>query len=163
MLAGLGVRKDYYRNCKIYYVIEGDSISQEDLETLKSGNACDVRNPLPMSLSGEELARTVYQAGDTIQIAGKEIPVLAGTTYIFYEETDRQLEESFEQIRLLAWGFILFVGLIGPFNTINTVYTNIHTIIESTIIFIGICLLATCIPLREITKMSIVDSIETIG
>ncbi len=25
-LAGLGVRKDYYRNYKIYYVIEGDTI-----------------------------------------------------------------------------------------------------------------------------------------
>ncbi|MBD5453389.1 MAG: type II toxin-antitoxin system RelE/ParE family toxin [Lachnospiraceae bacterium] len=26
LLAGLGVRKDYYRNYKIYYVIEGDTI-----------------------------------------------------------------------------------------------------------------------------------------
>ncbi len=109
------------------------------------------------------MAKNWQERSIRLQIAGKEIPVLAGTTYIFYEETDRQLEESFEQIRLLAWGFILFVGLIGPFNTINTVYTNIHTIIESTIISIGICLLATCIPLREINKMSIVDSIETIG
>ena len=50
-----------------------------------------------------------------------------GTTYLSYEETDRQLEESFEQIRLLAWGLILFVGLIGLLNIINTVYTNIHT------------------------------------
>jgi len=30
-----------------------------------------------MSLNGEEPARMVYQAGDIIQIAGKEIPVLA--------------------------------------------------------------------------------------
>lgn len=28
---------------------------------------------------------------------------------------------------LLAWGLILFVGLIGVLNIINTVYTNIHT------------------------------------
>ena len=54
----------------------------------------------------------------------KDIP---GTTYLSYEETDRQLAESFEQIRLLAWGLILFVGLIGLLNIINTVYTNIHT------------------------------------
>jgi len=271
----------------------GSSISQEDLETLKSGNACVVRNPLPMSLNGEELARTVYQAGDIIQIAGKEIPVMTsldgyagyigignstftngiqiivsdaiyteltgqsayneiapvlkegvdrnefddvveslcrdipGTMYISYEETDRQLEESFEQIRLLAWGLILFVGLIGLLNIINTVYTNIHTrvteigmqraigmsagslyktflwegayygmiaavigsivgyictvfvdaattdtiqlvavpiipIAEAAILSVGACLLATCIPLRKITKISIVDSIETI-
>ena len=50
-----------------------------------------------------------------------------GTTYLSYEETDRQLAESFEQIRLLTWGLILFVGLIGLLNIINTVYTNIHT------------------------------------
>ncbi len=28
---------------------------------------------------------------------------------------------------MLAWGLILFVGLIGILNIINTVYTNIHT------------------------------------
>lgn len=148
---------------------------------------------LPLSFNGEEASRTSFQAGDTIHIAGKDIPVLSvlngyggyvsvgnngftngvqvtvsdciypeltgqstyneiapvlkadvdreefdnvveklcqdipGTTYISYEETDRQLLESFEQIRLLAWGLILFVGLIGLLNIINTVYTNIHT------------------------------------
>ena len=35
--------------------------------------------------------------------------------------------ESFEQVRLLCWGLILFIGLIGILNIINTVYTNIHT------------------------------------
>lgn len=152
---------------------------------------------------------------------------IPGTTYLSYEETDRQLEESFEQIRLLAWGLILFVGLIGLLNIINTVYTNIHTrvmeigmqraigmsagslyktflwegayygviaaiigntvgyictifvnaattdtiqlvsvpilpIVEATVLSIGACLLATCIPLRKIAGMSIVDSIETV-
>lgn len=46
---------------------------------------------------------------------------------VSYEQTDQQLEESFAQIHLLAWGLILFVGLIGVLNIINTVYTNIHT------------------------------------
>lgn len=152
---------------------------------------------------------------------------IPGTTYLSYEETDRQLEESFEQIRLLAWGLILFVGLIGLLNIINTVYTNIHTrvmeigmqraigmsagslyktflwegayygiiaavignivgyictifvnaattdtiqlvsvpilpIVEATVLSIGACLLATCIPLKRIAGMSIVDSIETV-
>lgn len=44
-----------------------------------------------------------------------------------YEQTDRQYAESKTQIRLLAWGLILFIGLIGILNIINTVYTNIHT------------------------------------
>lgn len=51
----------------------------------------------------------------------------AGTTWISYEQSDRQIEESAAQIHLLAWGLILFVGLIGILNIINTVYTNIHT------------------------------------
>lgn len=52
---------------------------------------------------------------------------LPGTTVVSYEQTDRQFEESGAQIRLLAWGLILFIGLIGLLNIINTVYTNIHT------------------------------------
>lgn len=50
-----------------------------------------------------------------------------GTLWLSFEDTDRQLAESFAQIRLLAWGLILFVGLIGLLNIVNTVYTNIHT------------------------------------
>ena len=37
------------------------------------------------------------------------------------------MAESFAQIRMLSWGLILFIGLIGVLNIINTVYTNIHT------------------------------------
>ena len=150
-----------------------------------------------------------------------------GTTFLSYEETDQQLQESFAQIQMLAWGLILFVGLIGILNIINTVYTNIHTrvteigmqraigmsasslyktflwegayygitasvigsilgyictifieaatsdtiqlvaipvvsILEATLLAVGACLLATAIPLRKISKMSIVDSIETV-
>ncbi len=50
-----------------------------------------------------------------------------GTTAVSYEQTDRQLRESEAQIRLLGWGLILFIGLIGILNIVNTVYTNIHT------------------------------------
>lgn len=50
-----------------------------------------------------------------------------GTTVVSYEQTDRQLAESEAQIKLLAWGLILFISLIGILNIINTVYTNIHT------------------------------------
>ena len=50
-----------------------------------------------------------------------------GSHWLSYRKSDAQMEESFEQIRLLCWGLILFIGLIGILNIINTVYTNIHT------------------------------------
>ena len=50
-----------------------------------------------------------------------------GTHWLPYRQSDEQMAESFEQIRLLCWGLILFIGLIGILNIINTVYTNIHT------------------------------------
>lgn len=150
-----------------------------------------------------------------------------GGSWFSYENTDRQLTESYEQIRLLAWGFILFVGMIGILNIINTVYTNIHTrigeigiqraigmsraslyqtflfegayygliaaviggaagyvcsifisaaatdtlqfttapispILQAALLSVAACLLATCIPLRKISRLSIVESIETV-
>ena len=51
----------------------------------------------------------------------------AGTTWVSYEDTDRQIAESEAQIKLLAWGLILLIGIIGILNIVNTVYTNIHT------------------------------------
>lgn len=52
---------------------------------------------------------------------------LPGTAWLSYEDADRQLAESFEQIRLMAWGLILFVGMIGLLNIVNTACTNIQT------------------------------------
>lgn len=170
-----------------------EDMSDEDLELLKSGAGCVVRNPIPLMIEGAEVSRTTIETGSTIVVAGKELLVvktldgydgylgignsgftngiqvvvdhtlypeltgkseynellptleanverdlydqtiealagnIPGTTWISYEETDRQLAESFEQIRLLAWGLILFVSFIGILNIINTVYTNIHT------------------------------------
>ena len=128
---------------------------------------------------------------------------------------------------MLCWGLILFIGLIGILNIINTVYSNIHTrvpeigmqraigmsagslyktflwegayygifasiiggilgyictifvnaastdtiqltafplipVLEAAAIAIAACLLATAVPLRSISRMSIVDSIETV-
>lgn len=268
-------------------------LSTEEFESVKAGNACIVRNPIAIGYGDAEITHSNFETGQTISVAGKEIPIIAtldgytsyvgisnsgftngvqvivsdrlyseltgtseysellptlangadreafdtvieqlcrdipGTTYLSYEETDRQLVESFEQIRLLAWGLILFVALIGLLNIINTVYTNIHTriaeigmqraigmsagslfkvflwegayyglfaavigsvagyictifveaattdtiqlvavpiisIVEATVLAIGACLLATCIPLRKISRMSIVDSIEVV-
>ncbi len=52
---------------------------------------------------------------------------IPGSYWLSYRETDTELAESYEQIRLLCQGLILFMGLIGILNIINTVYTNIHT------------------------------------
>ncbi len=170
-----------------------DCLSEEELEQLRAGEGCVVRNPIPLVLDGEEVPRTEFHAGEEVTAAGIPLPVLhtldgydryfsvgnngfvngvqvivneelytlltggeqyheflpvlkeggerdafdkeiealakrvPGTTWLSYEDTDRQLAESFAQIRLLAWGLILFVGLIGLLNIVNTVYTNIHT------------------------------------
>lgn len=50
-----------------------------------------------------------------------------GSHWLSYRQFDTQLAESFEQIKFLCWGLILFIGMIGVLNIINTVYTNIHT------------------------------------
>lgn len=271
----------------------GSELSADQLEQLKSGNACVVRNPIPVSYGDEQLEFTSIKAGATIKVKDTDLKVLKtldgydgylgignggftngvqvivnnsiynqltgkdtyseflptlkedadrenfdtfvdnfckqtpGTTFLSYEETDQQLKESFAQIQMLAWGLILFVGLIGILNIINTVYTNIHTrvmeigmqraigmsaaslyktflwegayygiigavigsilgyictifieaatsdtiqlvaipilpILEATLLAIGACLLATAIPLRKISRMDIVNSIEIV-
>lgn len=52
---------------------------------------------------------------------------LPGTHWLSYQQSFAEMSESFEQIRMLCWALILFVGMIGVLNIINTVYTNIHT------------------------------------
>ena len=150
-----------------------------------------------------------------------------GTHWLSYLQSSNELAESFGQIKMLCWVLIIFIGIIGILNIINTVYSNIHTRVneigmqraigmsatslyktflwegayygifasligavlgyiccvfvnaaqtdtlqlitvpvlaigEAAIISILACLLATAIPLRKISKLSIVDSIETI-
>ncbi len=50
-----------------------------------------------------------------------------GTHWLSYLESSNEMEESFEQIRMLCWVLIVFIGIIGILNIINTVYSNIHT------------------------------------
>ena len=183
----VGLNDEYWD----YFI--SSELSADQLEQLKSGNACVVRNPIPVSYGDGQLEFTSIEAGSTIYVAGTDLEVLKtldgydgylgignggftngvqvivddsiyeqltgkntyseflptlnagadrenfdtfvedfceqtpGTTFLSYEETDQQLQESFAQIQMLAWGLILFVGLIGILNIINTVYTNIHT------------------------------------
>lgn len=263
------------------------SLSKQDVQSLRDGKACLIKNPIPFSFDDEAQPNTALSAGESISVNGKTLRIVgvldnpitienegftngvqiilsdaiyddltgqnrylelypmvakdadreaigqsiedicqsAGGTWISYENTDNQLQESYEQIRLLAWGLILFVGLIGVLNIINTVYTNIHTriteigvqraigmsagslyktflwegayygiiavviggilgyvctifigaattdtmqlvavpvltIIEAAFFSIAACLIATCVPLRKISKMDIVSAIE---
>lgn len=50
-----------------------------------------------------------------------------GSHWLSYQQENQQLAESFEQIHMLCWGLILFIGLIGILNIINTVYSSLHT------------------------------------
>ncbi len=265
------------------------SLTKDEMQALKEGKACLVKNPIAISYQGKQTETTSLSAGDTVSIVHKELKVLgtcsavgldnegfingvqvvvfdtvydqltgkntyselypvlksgtdpreieqniericsqtAGSRWLSFQNTDRQLEESFRQIKLLAWGLIFFIGFIGLLNIINTTYTNIHTrineigmqraigmstaslfkaflwegayygiiagiigavagygcailietaiagqmklaaipilpIIEATAVSIAACLIATCLPLRKISKLSIVDSIENV-
>lgn len=265
------------------------SLTDPDMEALKTGTACLIKNPIPISYENDTHPYTYVKAGDIIEINGKQLKVISevdnpvtldnagfinglqvivydmifdnitgqsnyselyptlskdadrenieqtidslcqttGGHFLSYEDTDQQLKESFEKIRLLAWGLIVLIGFIGILNIVNTVYTNIHTrikeigmqraigmctgslykaflwegtyygiiaaiigsiagyicivfvnaattdvlqlvaipflpIIVASILSITACLIATSIPLRKITKMSIVESIEAV-
>lgn len=265
------------------------SLTEDEIQALKDGKACLVKNPIALSYEGKPMETTSFSAGDAISVAHNELKVLgncsavgldnqgfvngvqvvvfdmvydeltgkstyselypvledgvdakeveqkieqlcnqtAGSRWLSYQNTDKQLAESYQQIKLLAWGLILFIGLIGLLNIINTTYTNIHTrvneigmqraigmstaslyktflwegayygiiagiiggvagyigtifveaattdqlafvavpiapIIQAVFTSIIACLIATCIPLHQIAKMSIVDSIETV-
>lgn len=168
----------------------GAELSADELERLLAGEGVLVKNPIPISFGEEAIKGAWAEAGDTVNIAGKTLDVLAeqstailgaesgftngiqfimsealygeltggsryaavypqlkpeadsealeqtlndfcgrtpGSTWISYRQTDAQLAESFEQIKLLCWGLILFISLIGVLNIMNTVYTNIHT------------------------------------
>ena len=51
----------------------GDQLPEEQLGQLKSGNACIVRNPIPMSYSEDVLEFTNIEAGENICVAGMEL------------------------------------------------------------------------------------------
>lgn len=265
------------------------SLTENEIQRLKEGKACLVKNPIALSYEGKQTETTSFTAGDTISVANNELKVLgncaavgldnegfvngvqvvvfdtvydqltgkrtyselypvlengadtqaveqkieqicdqtAGSRWLSYQNTDKQLEESYQQIKLLAWGLIFFIGLIGLLNIINTTFTNIHTRVNEIgmqraigmstaslyktflwegayygiiagivggvagyictifaeaaatdqLVFVAVpiapilqgafasivaCLIATCIPLHQIAKISIADSIETI-
>ena len=191
-------------------------IVNEELYTALTGKTA-YHELLPALAEGVD--REEFDA--VVETLAKRAP---GTLWLSYEDTDRQLAESFAQIRLLAWGLILFVALIGLLNIINTVYTSIHTrvaeigmqraigmsagslyrvflwegayygimasviggvagylctilveaattgalrlapvpvvpILEASALAIAACLLATCVPLGRISRMSVVGAI----
>jgi len=50
-----------------------------------------------------------------------------GTHWLSYLQSSNEMAESFEQIKMLCWILIVFIGMIGVLNIINTVYSSIHT------------------------------------
>ena len=54
----------------------GDQLPEEQLGQLKSGNACIVRNPIPLSYGEDVLEFTNIEAGENICVAGMELNVL---------------------------------------------------------------------------------------
>ena len=54
----------------------GSELSADQLEELKSGNACVVRNPISVSYGEEPLEFTSIEAGSTICVAGADLAVL---------------------------------------------------------------------------------------
>ncbi len=166
------------------------NLTKEDLQDLKKGTACLLKNPIVIASGDKSVAHSEFQTGDTISVNGKKLRVAGllehavtignegfingvqllvsdtvyqqltgsnrysevfaelrenadaatfedwldswcsqnpGAHWLSYRQSDAQLAESFQQVRLLCWGLILFMGLIGVLNIINTVYTNIHT------------------------------------
>ena len=57
-------------------ILWGDQLPEEQLGQLKSGNACIVRNPIPMSYGEDVLEFTNIEAGENICVAGMELNVL---------------------------------------------------------------------------------------
>lgn len=170
----------------------GFGLSKNDMEEVKNGTACLVKNPISITYQGQEIEHTEVEKDDIITVNGTRLrvvkiaensidagrdwlngvqvivsdslydtltgsdryaaiyPILKesadpelfeewlaqwcdanpGSHWLSFQETYAQMAESFEQIRFLCWGLILFIGLIGILNIINTVYTNIHTRIQ---------------------------------
>lgn len=167
-----------------------ENLPKQDISDLLSGDACLIKNPIPVAFEGQEVNYTNLQTGDKMKINGKELrtagivsqpvtvnnagftngiqiivcsnlydkltgqdcytelyPVLhdnsdfeefevwldtwcnenPGSHWLSYRQSDAQMKESFKQINFLCWGLILFIGLIGILNIINTVCSNIHT------------------------------------
>lgn len=115
----IGIDEQYLR--ELY-----PGITANQLAYFKSGKLAIIKNPMAIS---SEFKSTNLKQGDRLKIKDRELIVQAitGTRWLSYGETDRQMQESFAQTKILAWGFILFVTLIGVLNIINTTYTNIYT------------------------------------
>lgn len=92
-----------------------------------------VPDPVYNQLTGKSQYSELYPtltedaSRSSVEQSIQELCSQRGGTWLSYANTDKQLRESYEQIRLLAWGLILYVGFIGLLNIINTMYTNIHT------------------------------------
>lgn len=61
LLAGLGVRKDYYRNYKIYYVIEGDTYEGNTEELVKGMREVINADTLELTVKDEKPTKSMFR------------------------------------------------------------------------------------------------------
>lgn len=66
----VGINDEYWD----YFM--GTELKEEQLELLKSGNACVVRNPISVSYGEEQLETTSIEVGTTINVAGTSLKVI---------------------------------------------------------------------------------------
>ena len=100
-----------------------------------------------------------------------------GTVTVSYEQTDRQYAESLYRvflwegfyygIRAAVIGCITgYIGTVfveaGAADVLRLTAVPVVPMACASLFAIGACILATCIPLRKISRMSIVDSIELV-
>ena len=51
-------------------------LTREQLDMLKAGEGCVVRNPIPMEIDGVSFGTTHVEEGSTVTVSGKKLPVL---------------------------------------------------------------------------------------
>lgn len=170
--------------------IYAPDLSDQDMQALKDGTGCLVKNPIALSYGETTVPHTNLAVGDYVRLGDKTLrisglidtaitinndgftngvqlivndeiycsllgndsysevyPTLQdnadtdtfegwlnnwcneypGTHWLSYRDSGNEMKKSFEQIKMLCWVLIVFIGIIGILNIINTVYSNIHT------------------------------------
>lgn len=64
-----------FNDCWIDYAF-ASRLTKEQLDMLKSGEGCVVRNPIPMEIEGVSIGTTYVEEGSETTVSGKKLPVL---------------------------------------------------------------------------------------
>lgn len=101
----------------------------EERKRLNAAFSHDLRNPITVLKGTIKLLRQgTADEPDTFESwLDSWCSNYPGTHWLSYLQSSNEMIESFEQIKMLCWVLIIFIGIIGILNIINTVYSNIHT------------------------------------